>query len=59
MTTEKESLFLYYKQFIINLNNYLNDDLPNALYYIRVSLACIKKCQLKQTTDHINDFLNG
>ena len=34
---------LNYKQFITNLNNYLKDDLPNALNYIRVSLASIKK----------------
>ena len=46
------------KQFIINLNNYLKDDLPNVLNYIRVSLASIKKRHLKQTADHISDFLN-
>ena len=34
---------LNYKQFITNLKNYLKDDLPNALKYIRVSLASIKK----------------
>ena len=44
-----------YKQFIINLNIYLKDDLPNALNYTRVSLASIKKRHLKQITDHIND----
>ena len=49
---------LNYKQFITNLNNYLNDDLPNALSYIRVSLASIKKRHLKQIADHINGFLN-
>ena len=32
-----------YKQFIRNLNNYLKDDLPNALNYIRVLLASIRK----------------
>ena len=41
-----------------NLNNYLKDDLPNALNYIRVSLASIKKRYLKQIADHMNDFLN-
>ena len=45
---------LNYKQFIINLNNHLKDDLPNALNYIRVSLDSIKK----DITYHINDFLN-
>ena len=30
---------LNYKQFITNLNNYLKDDLPDALDYIRVSLV--------------------
>ena len=49
---------LNYKQFIINLNNYLKDDLPNALNYIRVSLASIKKRHLKEIADHINDFFN-
>ena len=49
---------LNFKQFIINLNNYLKDDLPNALNYIRVLLATIKKRYLKQIADHINDFLN-
>ena len=49
---------LNYKQFIINLNNYLKDDLPNALNYIRVSLASIKKRHLKQIADHTNDFFN-
>ena len=48
---------LNYKQFITNLNNYLKDDLPDALNYIRVSLASIKN-HLKQIADHINDFLN-
>ena len=32
---------LNFKQFIANLNDYLKDDLPNALNYIRVSLASI------------------
>ena len=41
-----------------NLNNYLKDDLPNALNYIRVPLASIKKRHLRQIADHINDFLN-
>ena len=45
---------LNYKQFIINLNNHLKDDLPNAVNYIRVSLDSIKK----DITYHINDFLN-
>ena len=49
---------LNYKQFITNLNNYLKDDLPNALSYIRVSLASIKKRHLKQIADQINGFLN-
>ena len=30
---------LNYKQLITNLNNYLKDDLPNPLNYIRVSLG--------------------
>ena len=46
---------LNYKQFITNLNNYLKDDLPNELNYIKVSLASIKKRHLKQIADHIND----
>ena len=49
---------LNYKQSIINLNNYMKDDLPNALNYIRVMLASIKKRHSKQIADHINDFLN-
>ena len=48
---------LNHKQFIINLNNYLKDDLRNALNFIRVLLASIKKRHLKQITNHINDFL--
>ena len=36
----------------------MKDDFPNALNYIRVSLASIKKRYLKQIADHINDFLN-
>ena len=44
----KGTSIINYKQFIINLNNYLKDDLPNALNYIRVSLASIKKRHLKQ-----------
>ena len=40
------------------MNNYLKDDLANALNYIRVSLASIKKIHLKQIADHINDFVN-
>ena len=39
--------FLNYKQFIINLNLHLKDYLPNALNYIRVLLASIKKRHLK------------
>ena len=39
---------------MINLNNHLKDDLPNALNYIRVSLDSIKK----DIAYHINDFLN-
>ena len=39
----KETSIINYKQFIINLNNYLRDDLPEALNYIRVSLASIMK----------------
>ena len=35
--------FLNYKQFMINLSNYMQDDLPNALNYIRVSQASINK----------------
>ena len=35
--------FLNYKQFIISLSNYMQDDLPNALNYIRASQASIKK----------------
>ena len=55
----KETSIINYKQFIINLNNYLRDDLPEALNYIRVSLASImKERHLKQIADHINDFLN-
>ena len=46
-----------YKQFITNLNNYLKDDLPNALNYIGVSLASIKKRHLRQISDHINDLM--
>ena len=42
---------------ITNLNNYLKDDLPNALKYIRVSEASIKRRHLKQIAGHINDFL--
>ena len=34
---------LNYEQFIVNLNNYLKDDLADALNYIKVSLASIKK----------------
>ena len=34
---------LDYMQFIINVNNYLKHDLPNAFNYIRVSLASIIK----------------
>ena len=54
----KEINILNYKEFITNLNNYLKDDLPNALKQIRLSLASIKKRHLKQIADHINDFLN-
>ena len=36
-----------YKQFITNLNNYLKDDLPNALHYRKISLASIKKKTFK------------
>ena len=43
---------LNYKQFIINLNNYLKDGLPNAPNYARVSLAFI------EIADRINDFFN-
>ena len=39
----KEISILNYRQCIINLNSYPKDDLPNALNYIRVSLALIKK----------------
>ena len=46
------------KQFIINLNLYLKDDLPDALIYVRVFLASIKEIHLKQIADHINDILN-
>ena len=49
---------LNHKEFIINLNNYLKDDLPNALNSIRVLEASIKKRHLKQIVDVINDFLN-
>ena len=55
---KKKYKYFKHKQFITNLNNYLKDDLPNALNYIRVSLASIKKRHLKQIADHINDFLN-
>ena len=34
---------LRYKQFMIIPNDYLKDVLPNALNYIRVSLASIEK----------------
>ena len=47
---------LSYKQFILNLNNYLKDDLPNSLNYIRILL--VKKKHLKQNAELINDFLN-
>ena len=47
---------LSYKQFILNLNNYLKDDLPNSLNYIRILL--FKKKHLKQNAELINDFLN-
>ena len=50
----KEINILNYKEFITNLNNYLKDDLPNALKQIRLSLASIKKRHLKQNADHIN-----
>ena len=33
---------LNYNQFVMNLNNYLKDNLTNALNYIRASLAFIK-----------------
>ena len=57
--SRKETSIINYKQFIIALNNYLRDDLPEALNYIRVSLASImKKRYLKQIADRINDFLN-
>ena len=49
---------LNYKQCIINLNNYLRDDVPNALNVIKVSLAFIKKRHLKHFADHINNFHN-
>ena len=49
---------LNYKQLTDNLNNYLKDDLPNALNHIKVSLASIKKRHLKQIADYINDLLN-
>ena len=49
---------LDYKQFIINLNNYPKDDLPNALNYIRVLLASTKKRHSKQIADHIDNFLH-
>ena len=39
----KRISFLNYTQFTIDLNNYLKDDLPNALNYIRVLLASIRK----------------
>ena len=48
-----------YKQFITNLNNYLKDDLLNALNYTRVWLASIKIRHLKQIAEHIYDFLNN
>ena len=54
----KGTSVLNYKQFIINLNNFMKDDLPNVLNYIRVSLASVKKGHLKQIADHINDFFN-
>ena len=38
---------LNYNQFVMNLNNYLKDNLANALNYIRASLAFIR-----------NDFSN-
>ena len=47
----KGIFILNYKQFIINRNNYLKDDLPNTLNYIRVSLASTKKGHLKQIAD--------
>ena len=46
---------LNYKRFITNLNNYLKNDLPNALNYIRASLASIKKRHLKQIADFLDD----
>ena len=56
-SNRKGIYILNYKRFIINLNNYLNDDLPNALNCIRVSLASSDKILLKQIADHINDSL--
>ena len=56
--SRKGIFILKHKQFILNLNNYLKDDLPNALNYIRVSLASIEKRHLKQIADQINGFLN-
>ena len=41
------------KQFIINLNLYLKDDLPDALIYVRVFLASIKEMHLKPIADQI------
>ena len=54
----KGTPIIIFNQCIINLNNYLKDDLPNALNYIRLLLASIKKWHLKQVADHINDFLH-
>ena len=48
---------LIYKQFVINLNNYLKDDLYNALNYIRVCVPLIRKA-IKKIVDRINNFLN-
>ena len=58
LVNRKGISILSYKQFIINLNNYLKDDLLNALNYIRAQLASIEKRHLKQIDDHINDCLN-
>ena len=50
--------YINYIKFIINLNDYLKDDLCNTLNYIRLSLSSFKKRYLKQIADHIDDFVN-
>ena len=57
VSTGKEYLF-FYKQFKINLNNYLKEDLPNALNYIRAALGSIKKRHSRETAGNINDFVD-